>query len=86
MSFYLEPSTQNYSKLFTDVIDKDWLEKSNDPNAQVLRAVQNDKKKPHCWRIMHRVTYVSRVPQEIGEKQSPPNKIKDKLKNTLPSI
>ncbi len=62
MSFYLEPKGQHFTDLFTEVIDPIWLAQSPDPNAQALRQARGniDRAKP-CWRILHRVTYVSRI-------------------------
>ncbi len=64
MSFYLEPRSDHFDTFFNQVVDPIWLEQSDDPNAQALREVRDDNKgdrKPACWRVMHRVTYVSRV-------------------------
>ncbi|MGB1091212.1 MAG: hypothetical protein ACPGYX_03735, partial [Oceanobacter sp.] len=62
MTFYLEPKAEHFNELFTTVIDPIWLDESGDPNAIALRQAMGnvDKAKP-CWRIMHRVTYVSRI-------------------------
>ncbi len=72
MSFYLEPKGQNFVDLFTKVIDPIWLDESPDPNAQALRQARGnvDKAKP-CWRIMHRVTYVSRILPEFRPEAPP---------------
>lgn len=73
MSFYLEPKGKNFTDLFTKVIDPIWLDESPDPNAQALRQARGniDKAKP-CWRIMHRVTYVSRILPEF-QPEAPPS-------------
>ncbi|MCA1745056.1 MAG: LamG domain-containing protein [Bacteroidales bacterium] len=73
MSFYLEPKGKNFVDLFTRVIDPIWLDESPDPNAQALRQARGniDKAKP-CWRILHRVTYVSRILPEF-QPQAPPS-------------
>ncbi len=73
MSFYLEPKGKNFTDLFTKVIDPIWLDENPDPNAQALRQARGniDKAKP-CWRIMHRVTYVSRVLPEF-QPEAPPS-------------
>lgn len=73
MSFYLEPKGKNFVDLFTKVIDPIWLDESPDPNAQALRQARGniDKAKP-CWRILHRVTYVSRILPEF-QPQAPPS-------------
>lgn len=62
MTFYLEQSPENYDDLFNKVIDQTWLNNNpNDPYARALLQAKNSEKRPHCWRIMHRVTYVSRI-------------------------
>lgn len=73
MTFYLEPKATNFTDLFTQVIDPIWLEESPDPYAQALRQARGnvDKAKP-CWRIMHRVTYVSRILPEF-QAEAPPS-------------
>ncbi len=73
MSFYLEPKGKNFTDLFLKVIDPIWLDESPDPNAQALRQARGniDKAKP-CWRIMHRVTYVSRILPEF-QPEAPPS-------------
>lgn len=73
MSFYLEPKGKNFTDLFTKVIDPIWLDESPDPNAQALRQARGniEKAKP-CWRIMHRVTYVSRILPEF-QPEAPPS-------------
>ena len=73
MSFYLEPKANNFTDLFTKVIDPIWLDESPDPNAQALRQARGDidRAKP-CWRIMHRVTYVSRILPEF-QPEAPPS-------------
>jgi hypothetical protein len=73
MSFYLEPKGTNFIDLFTKVIDPIWLDENPDPNAQALRQARGnvEKAKP-CWRIMHRVTYVSRILPEF-QPEAPPS-------------
>ena len=72
MSFYLEPKGKNFTDLFTEVIDPIWLAQSPDPNAQALRQAAGnlDRAKP-CWRILHRVTYVSRILPEFTAEAPP---------------
>lgn len=59
MSFYLEPRADHFDLFFNRVVDPIWLEQSDHPSAVALREAR--QKKNNCWRIMHRVTYVSRV-------------------------
>ncbi|WTW93417.1 LamG domain-containing protein [Streptomycetaceae bacterium NBC_01309] len=61
MSFYLDTSTDNFEDFFGKVVDPDWLETSNHPHAKELARARQTDRKPPCWRIMHRVTYVSRI-------------------------
>ncbi|MEG4837033.1 LamG-like jellyroll fold domain-containing protein [Microcoleus sp. B9-D4] len=60
MTFYLQPSNDHYEDLFGKVVDHTWLN-SKDPNAVALKQAVGNSKKPPCWRVMHRVTFVSRV-------------------------
>lgn len=75
MSFYLAPDKRNVNDLFTKVIDQNWLNNSGDSQAKALLQA---KAKPNngAWRVMYRVTYVSRVPPEFqsfpNESQAPP--------------
>jgi hypothetical protein len=60
MTFYLEPKEENHDTLFNKVIDPMWIG-SDHPSAVALREAMNAEKKPPCWRVFHRVTFVSRV-------------------------
>jgi hypothetical protein len=63
MSFYLPPSADNHLTFLSTVVDQEWLRFSGDPNAVALRGL-----KPQAggaWRVLHRVTYVSRVPPKF---------------------
>ncbi len=78
MSFYLEPSGKNFTDLFTQVIDPIWLDQSPDPYALALRqargavSLDDPQSLRPCWRIMHRVTYVSRVLPDF-QPEAPPS-------------
>ena len=61
MTFYLEPKLDNFEDLFGKVVDPIWLEESTHPNAVALRQANQATKKPKCWRVFHRVTFVSRI-------------------------
>jgi hypothetical protein len=69
MSFYLAPGRENFDAFFERVVDQDWLNGRGayagifDPNAQAMRAVRF--RTNEVWRVMHRVTYVSRVPEQF---------------------
>jgi len=63
MSFFLPPSSQNFDAFNTTVIDKNWLANSADPSAAALRTATVQAN--GAWRVLHRVTYVSRVPPPL---------------------
>ncbi|TWP51736.1 LamG domain-containing protein [Lentzea tibetensis] len=63
MSFYLPPSIDNYEAFKSTVVDQDWLRFSSDPNAVALRNLRPQTN--GAWRVLHRVTYVSRVPPKF---------------------
>ncbi|MEA5449222.1 LamG-like jellyroll fold domain-containing protein [Leptolyngbya sp. CCNP1308] len=65
MTFYLEPNEEHFKDFANKVVDRVWLEQSSDPNAAALRQAL-DKTSGTPWRVLHRVTYVSRVLPEIG--------------------
>jgi hypothetical protein len=73
MTFYLAPSKKNFDD-FEQVVDEDWLNGQGayaghyDPDALALRQALTNVNE--VWRVLHRVTYVSRVPplsQDQGE-------------------
>jgi Concanavalin A-like lectin/glucanases superfamily/PLAT/LH2 domain len=72
MSFYLEPQIRNFDEFFGRVVDPIWLSQSSDPDAVALRQARQIEKKPPCWRILHRVTFVSRVLPEFPDPTAPP--------------
>ena len=72
MSFYLEPESDHHEQFYNLVVDPNWLEKSGDPGAVALREARQPGKEPPCWRVMHRVTYVSRVLAPL-DKSAPPS-------------
>lgn len=63
MSFFLAPSEDNFDVFFRRVVDATWLQNSANPNAAALREASVSTN--GAWRILHRVTYVSRVPQQF---------------------
>lgn len=63
MTFYLPPSDANGQAFLNQVVDPEWLKSSSDPNAIALRGVQFTGH--GAWRVLHRVTYVSRVPPKF---------------------
>ncbi|MBK9756503.1 MAG: hypothetical protein IPO88_24000 [Nannocystis sp.] len=60
MTFYLAPTASNYTEFFNRVVNPSWLT-SSDPNAVALRSAMQNTEAPPCWRVLHRVTFVSRV-------------------------
>lgn len=63
MTFYLQPDKEHFKDFKNKVIDQEWLN-SNDANAIALsQAINKENGAP--WRILHRVTFVSRVLPEI---------------------
>ncbi|MCX4694786.1 LamG-like jellyroll fold domain-containing protein [Streptomyces sp. NBC_01408] len=61
LSFYLGEDTEHFDTFFHKVVDPAWLENGTDPNAAALRQARQSDRKPPCWRVMHRVTFVSRL-------------------------
>ncbi|PWY97402.1 hypothetical protein BCV70DRAFT_202911 [Testicularia cyperi] len=78
MSFWLEPSVEATDVFFQKVVDPTWLQDPSDSNARVLQELQTSlaqeqsNARTKAWRVMHRVTYVSRVPSEIATKPTAP--------------
>lgn len=60
MTFFLAPDHTYHDEFFNKVVDPQWLQ-GDTPGAVALSQAQDDTRRPACWRIMHRVTYVSRV-------------------------
>ena len=71
-SFYLTPKPDNYDALYNIVIDPVWFEQSNSANARALRQAQQPQNAPACWRIFHRVTFISRILPEFPDPTAPP--------------
>jgi hypothetical protein len=80
MTFYLEPNSDHFDLFFNRIVDPIWLAQSDDPAAAALREARDEGKKPACWRMMHRVTYVSRVLPRF-EASAPPS-----LEKTLQTL
>lgn len=72
MTFYLQPSSANFDELFNRVIDPMWLLQSDHPNAVAMRQANYAALRPPCYRIMHRVTFVSRILPEFPDTTAPP--------------
>src|SRR5262249_54605517 len=71
MTFYLSPKSDYHDLFFNQVVDPIWLAQSNDPSAAALRQARQDAKRPAAWRILHRVTYVSRVLGPLATQPAP---------------
>jgi hypothetical protein len=71
LTFYMSPSSSNHDSFYNQVVDPIWLAQSTDPSAAALRQARQDGKQPPAWRILHRVTYVSRVLAPVGSTQQP---------------
>ncbi|MFJ3791513.1 LamG-like jellyroll fold domain-containing protein [Kitasatospora sp. NPDC090091] len=67
MTFYLDADTQNFEDFYGKVVDPGWL-RGDSAHAAALRQAQQSDKRPPCWRVLHRVTYISRkLATEPGE-------------------
>lgn len=84
MTFYLEPSVQNFDMFVNKVVDPIWLQQSRHPNASTLRGALKSQQKTNKntqksapWRVLHRVTFVSRVlpPIEPGKEPQTPEQL-----------
>ena len=65
MAFHLPPSQENGDTFFANVIDPQWLNQSEHPNAAALRGAATAD--AGAWRVLYRTTYVSRTPPEIDD-------------------
>jgi hypothetical protein len=72
LSFYLGEDTEHFDAFFHKVVDRRWLDNGTDPNAAALREVRRTDRKPPCWRVMHRVTFVSRLLPPVPPTGAPP--------------
>ncbi|MFD4658225.1 LamG-like jellyroll fold domain-containing protein [Kitasatospora sp. NPDC058444] len=72
LSFYLGEDSEHFDSFFHKVVDPVWLENGHDPNAAALRQARQGDRKPPCWRVLHRVTFVSRVLPDIPPADAPP--------------
>ncbi|MCY1022735.1 LamG domain-containing protein [Pyxidicoccus sp. MSG2] len=71
MSFYLDTDRRHFDDLFRKVIDPHWLEQSSEANALALRQARQTEKVPPCWRILHRVTFISRLLPDVPPANAP---------------
>ncbi|MGK7941795.1 MAG: LamG-like jellyroll fold domain-containing protein [Crocosphaera sp.] len=70
-TFYLDSSERNFEDLFGKVVDPIWLA-SDHPNAVALSQANQSDKKPPCWRVFHRVTFVSRILPDFPDPTAAP--------------
>jgi hypothetical protein len=70
-SFYLAPDTDHHDLFFNQVVDPIWLAQSTDPAAAALRGARQPGQQPPCWRVLHRVTFVSRILAPISPQADP---------------
>ncbi len=70
-TFYLDSSERNFEDLFGKVVDPIWLT-SDHPNAVALSQANQSDKKPPCWRVFHRVTFVSRILPDFPDPTAAP--------------
>ena len=76
MTFYLAPKKSNFETFWSRVVDQNWLNRqgpyvgSDDPDAFALRQARAHPNE--VWRVLHRVTYVNRIPPAKGDAESIP--------------
>ncbi|KAH7161676.1 hypothetical protein EDB81DRAFT_944310 [Dactylonectria macrodidyma] len=89
MSFWLEPSVEATDTFFEQVLDPVWLENSPEPNARLLRSLREGLAKEtgnartKAWRVLHRCTYVSRVPEKVEQRPAALANVEGEKKSTL---
>ncbi|WP_405811943.1 LamG domain-containing protein [Streptomyces sp. NBC_01520] len=70
MTFYLDVTKDNFEDFYGKVIDPLWLATS--PQAAALRQAHQADQKPPCWRVFHRVTFVSRLLDPVAATTNAP--------------
>ncbi|KAI8290115.1 hypothetical protein K4K60_006862 [Colletotrichum sp. SAR11_57] len=89
MSFWLEPSVEVTDTFFEHVLNHVWLEESPEPNAQLLRTLREGLRnetgnaRTKAWRVLHRCTYVSRIPEKIESRPRDAMSTKEQKPSTL---
>ncbi|KAJ0299702.1 hypothetical protein Brms1b_013025 [Colletotrichum noveboracense] len=89
MSFWLEPSVEATDTFFEHVLNHVWLEESPEPSAQLLRTLREGLKnetgnaRTKAWRVLHRCTYVSRIPEKIESRPRAAMPTKEQKPSTL---
>ncbi|MFI6585694.1 hypothetical protein [Embleya sp. NPDC050493] len=72
LTFYLGENSANFDDFYHKVVDPLWLANSDAPDATALRQARQSTAKPPCWRILHRVTFLSRVLPAVPPPGAPP--------------
>ncbi|MET8542796.1 LamG domain-containing protein [Kitasatospora sp. NPDC004799] len=72
LTFYLGENSANFDDFYHKVVDPTWLSNSDAPDAAALRQARQNSAKPPCWRVLHRVTYISRVLAPVPPPGAPP--------------
>ena len=73
-SFWLEPSVVGTDFFFQRVVDQKCLDDAQEPNAKFLLQLREAVSKEtgtartKAWRVLHRTTYISRVPEPVSRK------------------
>ncbi|KXK63691.1 hypothetical protein AWW66_01645 [Micromonospora rosaria] len=70
MTFYLDVTKDNFEDFYGKVVDPLWLATS--PQAAALRQAHQADQKPPCWRVFHRVTFVSRLLDPVAATANAP--------------
>ncbi|MER7165791.1 LamG domain-containing protein [Micromonospora sp. NPDC000207] len=70
MTFYLDVTKDNFEDFYGKVVDPIWLATS--PQAAALRQAHQADQKPPCWRVFHRVTFVSRLLDPVAAAPNAP--------------
>ncbi|MEO6500435.1 MAG: LamG-like jellyroll fold domain-containing protein [Jatrophihabitantaceae bacterium] len=60
---FLLPASRDNADHFDSIVDPIWKKFSNDPTARALRELSTPNP---VWRVLHRVTYVERVPPPLA--------------------
>ena len=63
MAIFAAPNEDHADTFFREVVDLQWLQNSRDPSAAALRQARGAGNGP--WRVLYRVTYVSRIPPKF---------------------
>ncbi|HYI59481.1 MAG TPA: LamG domain-containing protein [Microlunatus sp.] len=62
---FLLPASRSNAEAFDHIVDPVWKQMSNDPTARAMRELTAANP---VWRVLHRVTYVERVPPPVSSR------------------